>query len=281
MELSYDLNYLATLKDGTEIYSDETRRRITQSILLKTGYSLNNWIAVDALFSFVSQGRKISHLEEVNEVKTNGIGDAVVITKFTLSSLSSNGTEIQLGVGPKIPLGRSDLTDDRGITLNADLQPGSGSWDMITWGYFLRQLRSRPTTTISARIVGRINGANKEYLGVQTYRFGNSIQLYLGVGDQVILGNEIISPSISVRYRKALPDRINGHFLDNTGGLWINIIPAISWHFRQNTIINIIPEIPIFSKVEGIQLTPTFRAQIGVYHTFGSKKVHKPKEFKL
>lgn len=281
MELSYDLNYLATLKDGSEVYSDESRRRITQSILLKTGYSLNNWLAIDALFSFVNQGRKIFHLEEVNEVKTNGIGDAVVITKFILSRLSSNGTELQLGVGPKIPLGKSDLTEDRGITLNADLQPGSGSWDMITWGYFLRQLKGRPTTTVSARIVGRINGANKQYLGSQTYSFGNSIQLYFGIGDQVTFWNEIISPSISVRYRKALSDRINGHVLDNTGGQWINIIPAISWHIRQNTIINIIPEIPVFSKVEGVQLTPTFRAQIGIYHTFGNKKVYKPKEFKL
>ena len=84
--------------------------------------------------------------------------------------------------------------------------------------------------------------------------------------------NNIISPSFSIRYRQAFADMINGNNLDNTGGAWVNIIPAIGWHLNQFTVLTVIPEIPVYSRVEGIQLTPTFRFQAGLYHSFGDRK---------
>ena len=269
MEVSYDLNYLATLKTGSEIFEDGTRQRTTQSLLLKTGYSITNWLAFDALFSYVFQERKITFDEEINQVRTSGLGDAVLMTKFILLSMAKTGSELQLGIGPKLPLGRSDLTNKQGITLNADLQPGSGSWDAITWAYYARQFRYRPTMVASLRIVGRFNGVNKDYLGSQTYKFGNSVQFYVGIGDQLVWGKQIFSPSISLRYRYASFDQISGHLLDNTGGQWVNILPALSWHMSPRSILHFIPEIPLYSQVGGTQLTPTFRLQIGFYHSFG------------
>jgi hypothetical protein len=186
MELSYDLNYLSTLKSGSIKYREETRQRSTHSILLKTGYSFNSWFAVDALFTYVFQERKISLDDQINLDNTLGPGDMVLMAKFVLLNFSKTGTELQLGMGPKVPLGRTDLTNSSGIVLNADMQPGSGSWDLIGWFYYARQFVRRPTMTISARIVGRLNGNNREYSGSQNYRFGNSAQLFLGVGDQLV-----------------------------------------------------------------------------------------------
>ena len=280
-ELSYDLNYLETLKDGSEVYQGNSRRRITQSLLLKSGYSITRWLAVDALFTYVFQERQVSVLDQTFRVNTRGVGDALILPKFTLSNISTSGHEIQLGLGLKVPLGRTDVKDERGITLNADLQPGSGSWDMITWTYFARQFRSRPSMVVSVRILARFNGMNQEYLGTQTYQFGRSGQVYLSLGDQLLIGNKIFAPSLSLRFRGAGPDRINGHELDNTGGQWINIIPALSWHITQNTILNLVPEIPLYSKVNGIQLTPTFRMQLGIYYRFGQKKEDKSKTYIL
>ncbi len=281
MDLSYDLNYLSTLKSGSELFTDENRERITQSLLLKAGYSLTRRLAVDALLSYVSQDRNITFQEKVNNTHTRGIGDAVVITKIILSRLSETGMEIQLGAGPKIPLGKSNMKDQRGITLNADLQPGSGSWDLITWGFFMRQLNIRPTTTLSTRMVGRINGSNREYLGTQIYRFGNSFQLYGGIGDQFVLGNKVFTASLSIRYRNAMADKINGIHLDNTGGQWINIIPALGWSIGPNSLIQLVPEIPLVSRVNGIQLTPTFRVQAGIYYTINKKEKAESKIYQL
>ena len=139
LELSYDLNYLSTLKSGSEIYKDETRQRITHSILLKSGYSFNSWFAIDALLSYVFQERKIVFDDLINQTNTNGLGDAILMAKFILSRISENRSELQLGIGPKIPLGQSGLANTSDITLNADMQPGSGSWDLISWSYYARQ----------------------------------------------------------------------------------------------------------------------------------------------
>jgi hypothetical protein len=281
MEFSYDLNYLATLKTGDVTYEDGTRQRTTHSFLLKTGYSINRWFAIDALFSYVLQGRKISFNDQIDQVNTHGLGDAVLMAKFILSNISESGSELQLGIGPKLPLGRTDLTNNLDITLNADMQPGSGSWDLITWAYYARQFAKRPTMVASARVVGRINGMNREYLGSQTYSFGNSVQFYLGIGDQVVWGNRILSPSLSVRYRYAAGDRINDQELDNTGGQWINVLPALSWHFSPRSILHFVPEIPLYSNVGGTQLTPTFRMQVGLYHSFGMIRKDKSKTYQL
>jgi hypothetical protein len=281
MELSYDLNYLATLKNGSEIYEDGTRQRITHSFLVKAGYSINHWFAIDALFSYVLQGRKITFDEQINQVNTHGLGDAVIMTKFIFSSLSKSGTELQLGLGPKLPLGRSDLTNNLDITLNADMQPGSGSWDLLTWAYYARQFAKRPSMAASARIVGRLNGVNKEYLGSQTYRFGNSVQFYLGIGDQLAWGNMVISPSFSLRYRYTGGDQVNGQILDNTGGQWINVLPALSLHLSPNSILHLVPEIPLYSKVSGTQLTPTFRLQVGLYHSISRISKRKSNTYQL
>jgi hypothetical protein len=45
----------------------------------------------------------------------------LLMAKFILSSLSKSGSELQLGLGPKLPLGRTDLTNASDITLNADM----------------------------------------------------------------------------------------------------------------------------------------------------------------
>jgi len=134
---------------------------------------------------------------------------------------------------------------------------------------------------VSARVLARFNGTNQEYLGSQTYQFGRSGQVYLSLGDQLVIGNEIFAPSLSLRFRGAAPDRINGQELENTGGQWINIIPALSWHIRQNIILHLVPEIPLYSKVNGIQLTPTFRMQVGIYYRFGQKKEDNSKTYIL
>ena len=280
-ELSYDLNYLNTLKNEWEVYPETSRKRVTQSVLFKTGYSINSWLAVDALFSYVSQEREITILEESYRVNTRGIGDAVILPKITLARLSQKGHELQLGSGLKVPLGRTDHEDERGIVLNADMQPGSGTWDAITWIYYARQFNFRPSMVVSTRVLGRFNGKNREYYGSQTYQFGTSSQLFLSLGDQLLIGNRVLAPSLSLRFRWAAKDRINEQELENTGGQWINLIPALSWHFRQNIIFHMIPEIPLISKVNGTQLTPTFRVQLGMYYRFGRKNDNPSKIYSL
>jgi len=69
-----------------------------------------------------------------------GLGDAMVLVKYRFYRRDSRRgtTQASVTVGPKVPTGRTGLTDDNGILLPASLQPGSGSTDLFlaaNWTY--------------------------------------------------------------------------------------------------------------------------------------------------
>ena len=69
-----------------------------------------------------------------------GLGDAMVLVKYRFYRRDSERGTTQASVtfGPKIPTGRTDLTDANGKQLPASLQPGSGSTDLFlaaNWTY--------------------------------------------------------------------------------------------------------------------------------------------------
>ena len=69
-----------------------------------------------------------------------GLGDVMVLVKYRYYRRDSQRGTTQASVtfGPKIPTGRTDLTDENGTPLPASLQPGSGSTDLFlaaNWTY--------------------------------------------------------------------------------------------------------------------------------------------------
>jgi len=204
--------------------------------------------------------------------QTHGIGDGVILTKYDLSSYFGTATDFSVGLGSKIPLGSSTEKNDQGITLNADLQPGSNAWDLIYWTSFSRRFNFRPTLTMNARVVYRSTGTNSSYFGDTTYKFGNEFLSFLSFSDQFVVFKKLISPSFSFKYRNAIQDEIGGFDLENTGGNWISMIPNISININTNTIFSAKAELPLYSQVDGTQLTPTYRITTGVVFIIPPKK---------
>jgi hypothetical protein len=69
-----------------------------------------------------------------------GLGDVMMLLKYRFYRRDSQRGTTQASVtfGPKIPTGRTDLTDENGTPLPASLQPGSGSTDFFVaanWTY--------------------------------------------------------------------------------------------------------------------------------------------------
>ncbi|HEY6307911.1 MAG TPA: hypothetical protein VI488_15785 [Candidatus Angelobacter sp.] len=69
-----------------------------------------------------------------------GLGDSMVLIKYRFYRRDSERgtTQASVTVGPKIPTGRTNLTDTNGKLLPAGLQPGSGSTDLLVaanWTY--------------------------------------------------------------------------------------------------------------------------------------------------
>lgn len=271
--LSYDYNNLNTLLAETTELNDDSRQRITNSVLLNMGYSITNQIAVEALFTWVNQTRTITQFGNENFTSTSGVGDAAFLIKYSLPNILGQNTLFNLGVGTKAPLGRSDIKSDRGIQLTADLQPGSGAWDGIGWMSFAKSLNIRPSASISTSITLRLTGQNDSYLNdTATYEFGDEVQANIGYIDQFLIFNTLFNPGLIFKYRRAFADKIDQQNIPNTGGEWVFVRPEMTFELSPNINITARLELPIYSFVEGTQLTPTSRFTTGIAFTFKTKK---------
>ncbi len=269
--LQYDYNNLNTLNSGSDKLNDNSRLRITHSVLLNAGYSITNNLSVEGLFTWVNQRRKITQFGNENLDQTSGIGDAIFLIKYNFNNILGQNSALNIGVGTKIPLGSSTETNSQGITLNADLQPGSNAWDVIYWSMISKNFDFRPSFTISSRVIYRNTGTNTSYFGDSSYKFGNEFQTYLHFSDQFLFVKKLISPSLSLKYRTANQDKIGGFNVDNTGGKWFSIIPNFSIDISKNILFSTKAEIPVYSFVDGTQLTPTYRLTTGILYKIPRK----------
>lgn len=275
--ISYDFNNLNTLKNDTETLDDDSRLRTTHSVLLNAGYAITNKLSIEGLFSWVNQRRIINQFDSENIDQTFGIGDAIALVRYSILKTATSNWNVNLGLGVKIPLGSSTETSEQGITLNADLQPGSNAWDIIYLVGASKTFGFRPSIAFSSRIVYRQTGENREYFGDSTYEFGNEIQAYLSVSDQFLIKNALINPGITFKYRNAGNDQIQSIDLPNTGGDWVFITPNFSINIYQNITFNAAVELPLYSRPDGVQLTPTYRLTAG----FLFKLFNKPQEITI
>jgi hypothetical protein len=273
--MSYDLNVLETLKTGRQTLEDDARSRRTHSALFEMGYSFSDKWSIDAFFSFVRQEREIRQFGNRNFSATNGIGDAVLLLKYKIGWNTSNSSLLQIGIGPKIPLGASDKTNSIGLTLNADLQPGSGAWDGILLVQYSQIMSFRPSMSWLSTLTYSKKGKNKDYFGVQVYQFGNEFQFQMGLSDRILLGKAIIDPAISFQYRNQRADKIDGEILPSTGGNWLFLNPTLAYWINTNISFNIGITLPLYANITGTQVTPTYRFNTGVFYKLGTKTNEK------
>ena len=263
--LNYDYNNLNTLNAGSDKLDDDSRLRITNSVLLNAGYAFTDRLAIESLFTWVNQTRTISQFGNESLSETSGIGDAVFLLKYAIPDILGSRTVLNFGAGTKAPIGKSDLTTSEGFQLTADLQPGSGAWDVLGWMSVSKGLNFRPAATLSGSLIYRATGKNNSYLNNSSvYEFGNVLQTNLGYTDQVLLFNIIFNPGLIFKYRKALKDRIDASEIPNTGGEWIFVRPELGVQIGSNVLLTTKVEIPVYSYVDGTQLTPTLRFTAGV-----------------
>ena len=263
ISLSADLNFLKTLKTETSILDDDQRLRTTQSYLLRGAYTLTNRLTIEGLFPIVRQTRRItSNSGSFDKESTFGVGDPVALLIY---DVVKRGATLRIGAGPQFPLGGFEQTNNRGLRLLEDLQPGSGAWDLIVLASLEYNLIARPASLIYLNSIFSFTGVNDRARGgAQSYEFGNDVQVIAGYSDQVLIFGNVIAPGFSLRYRQADRDLISGSALPGTGGnfLFGRISNAIPFP-KINSSLNINLELPIWSRVNDTQLSPTFSINVG------------------
>ncbi|MBK8555713.1 MAG: hypothetical protein IPL65_08070 [Lewinellaceae bacterium] len=109
---------------------------------------------------------------EGSTANTSGFGDVAIMASYVLLQSDAHPQhrwqqQLLLSGGLKMPTGPSRLMDGSGLVLPAGLQPGTGSWDMLTGvNYTIRQ----GAWALNTDILARFNTASQN-----AYRFGNRL----------------------------------------------------------------------------------------------------------
>lgn len=270
---TYDHNFINDFVDISTLIDDDSRSRTTQSSIIELNYGISRRFSVAAVIPYIRQTRNIKGFNgSENVTTTNGIGDPMLLIKYQIikSSFSSD-IEWVAGIGPKIPLGWTDHTNDLGLTLAADLQSGSGSWDGLVYSYLRRNKLFTPNLSFLGQTVYRYTGTNFNYNETQAYRFGNEFQASLGLSYN-LFARWPIQTFGHIRYRHQTEDFIDGFVFPGSGGEWIYLIPGINVSFTPNTSIGISGDFPIYRKLKGTQLTTSRKFSVALYLNIPTKK---------
>ncbi|AFH49646.1 Hypothetical protein IALB_1940 [Ignavibacterium album JCM 16511] len=182
--------------------------------------------------------------EELN-FEGKGVGDLIITGKYeiiTPTILSSLG--LTIGGGVKLPVG-SYTQEVAGSRLAIDLQPGTGSTDVLLWANFYKGFQPLNFALILNSLY-RYAGSN-----LDGYRFGDELIMTFG-GEYYIEDYLILSSSL--RFRFANKDFWGGRFLPSTGGAYVDFTPGLVYTEKLYNLKAFI-QLPVYRNVQGIQLT--------------------------
>jgi hypothetical protein len=272
--LTYDYNAINDLVSFSEELDDDTRSRTTQSSIIELNYGLNQRFSLTSVVPFIKQTRTIQGFEGNEDfTATQGLGDVVLLAKYRLLNTEKNPqTEWVIGAGPKFPTAKTDFTNNQGLVLPADMQPGSGSFDGIFWSYFLKsRLLNNPNLGLAAVTAFRYSGENKNYNTTQTYQFGNEFQFSLGLNYNFFL-KWPVDVFTFARYRFQGEDLIDGGVFPSSGGQWVYVIPGLNINFSPLWSMRLSGDIPVYRKLEGTQLTTSYKLTAAILFNIPFKK---------
>jgi len=264
--LIYELNVLKDIYSGLTRLEDNFRKRTVNSFILEANYGISERFSVSTLFTFINQSRDISTYDNLSsKLNTSGLSDGVVLLKYNIVPLDFvSQFELSIGGGLKLPIGNSTLLS-KGILIPADMQPGSGSWDGILWGYASKGFVPVIPLNIFLNVSYRKNGTNNRFgeSFQQGYSFGNELFINLGAGYRT---DTFFDFTLMLRYRNTTKDNFDGAKVPNTGGNWLYIVPGINGKLSDHFTARLSGQLLVYRNLSGTQLTTTYTASLGIIY---------------
>jgi hypothetical protein len=256
---TYEYHDVSELVAGSESIPDQTgRERTSEAVIFEASRGITNKWSISALLSAVEHNR------EVNDAKTSssGIGDGMLMVKYSPKTISLySDTSLTFGVGARIPVGVDDATSN-GVELAEDMQPSTGAFGGIVWAYWARALNESKGARIYASASYSQNGENS-----RNYAFGEDAILTFGGAYQTLTPWGF---SLDLLYRNAARDRRDSVDIPNTGGKWLEIIPAVQYHVTETLALNAAAKIPLARDLhDQLQFTTKFAFRISLSYVFG------------
>jgi len=251
---------ISDLVSGSDDVPDETGRdRNSFSQILSASYGLTDHWSVSTLVSYVKHNRKIGS-SFLGKTTTSGIGDSVILARYTpLFITPFSRHELSLGLGVRIPTGEDDYGN--GFIVSEDMQPSTGAFGEILWTSYSYAFNQAATVQFNTSANYTYNGEND-----REYAFGHEFNFAAGLSHS--LGSRF-GYSAVLRYRTTRSDRRFGFEIPNTGGEWLDFVPAVQYAITDNLSAGLSGRIPVARNLNGVlQFTTSYSYAFSLAYGF-------------
>lgn len=257
---TYEYHDASQLVRGSSTVPNSTgRERTTEVLLLETSRRLVGRLSFSALISTVKHDRSIGDFHD----SASGLGDAIVILKYSPVSISPfSRNAFSAGLGVRLPLGEDDA-ESGGIVLAEDMQPSTGAVGSIVWLYAARALNEPATARLYANATYTNNDDNDRF-----YQFGHETTASFGASYQTQ------SPwgfNAELLYRQTERDKRALSTIPNTGGEWLDFVPAVQYHVNESLALRASAKIPLYRDLnDQLQFTTKYSFRLTLSYVFGN-----------
>jgi len=238
-----EFHEMSDLVEGTKDIRDESNReRSSISQVVSSTYGLADRWSVSGLLSYVEHSRSVG-TSFLGEQGTSGLGDAVVLLRYTpLYITPFSRHEVSLGVGVRLPVGK----DDAGglIVQSEDMQPSVGAQGEILWSSYSYAFNQAATLQLNLSTNYTFNNEEND----RNYSFGDEFNFAVGISQSI---GTRFGYSAGLRYRTTDADERNSFEIPNSGGEWLDFVPAIQYGVTDDLTISLSGRVPVARDLEG------------------------------
>ncbi len=279
LSLEYDYIDQDQLRSATRAISgvpagnELEHQTINQYVTAGVSYSPNSSWNVTVLVPYVVRSHSTygtydptQPLPELSRSFSSSIGDARLLLGYQ-GFLPTNNLGVQLGV--KLPTGRYGTAVDfysgpaAGTPLDASLQPGTGSTDIIVGAYYYQAVSQNFDAFVNAQFQLAVR-ERMDQPG-NDYRPGNSSTLSFGLRYE---GSPRWVPQLQVNLLHKAPDEGALADVQNTAGTVAYVSPGITTALSPALHLFAFAQFPVFSNLYGIQLFARWTASAGATYAF-------------
>jgi hypothetical protein len=255
---------ISAVPDGNELERETLNRYLTAGLSYSPTADWNLDLRVPYVMRTHSTYGAFDSTQPLNELsssRSSSLGDVRLIGSYQ-GLLPTHNLGLQLGV--KLPTGKYGTAikfyggPNAGLPLDASLQPGTGSTDIIVGAYYYQAISQDLDFTVN----GQFQSAVRHHMDQpgNDYRPGNATTLSLGLRYEA---NPNWVPQVQANLLHKARDQGALADVQSTAGTVAYVSPGLTVAVSHRLHLFGFVQIPVYSNLYGYQLFPRWTASAG------------------
>lgn len=253
-----------THKTGPTGEEHDEVRTLNRNWLLTVDHAFDEHWAVSVQAPWVDRRHQHIHNHDDGDSEAQSwdfseFGDLRVVGRYQFGGMNPGGGSTGIRFGLKLPTGSTSQDNDEGEAAERNLQPGTGSTDLMLGAYYNAIVPGSPASWFAQASVQLPVDYDDEF------RPGKQVSLDLGLRYPM---NATVAAMIQANFFWRDKDTGGEAETDESGITQLNLSPGLAVAVGAGTQIYGFVQVPIYQDVRGVQLTADWGAVVGLAHLF-------------